>query len=409
MDIYSPSLFPGLLLCTSLALIFLFSFSILRKHKSLIRPNLPPGKTGWPIVGETPQLLLLGQKGHPEKFIHDRKNKHSSDVFRTSLFGDNMVFFCGPAANKFLFSNDNLVVTWWPKTLNQLVFSDTSTSIVGKIKPYRNLILGFLKMDAIKDYIPTMDSIAVRHIEKEWETKTGEVVVNELVKKYSTVVACQLLMGVKDHERLAGFPDRFAGVVAGILSVPINFPGTTFNKAIKDAKFLQKEIVVAIKEKKSTLEKEENPVVRDLLSYLLLTPDQNGKLMSEEDMSDRIMGLLIAGHDTTSSVLTLTIKYLAELPHIYQEVYKEVMEIANAKATEELLNWNDINKMKYTWNVVCEAMRLVPPAQIGFKEALADITFAGFTIPKGWKACWSAHSTHNDPAYFPNPNRFDPT
>lgn len=61
------------------------------------------------------------------------------------------------------------------------------------------------------------------------------------------------------------------------------------------------------------------------------------------------------------------------------------MKIVESKGTGELLNWDDVNKMRYTWNVVCEAMRLAPPAQIGFKEALTDFTFAGFTIPKGWK------------------------
>ncbi|KAI8530610.1 hypothetical protein RHMOL_Rhmol11G0072700 [Rhododendron molle] len=410
MDLsFSPSLLPGLLLCTSVTLIFLFCFFKLRKRKSSI-PNLPPGKVGWPIMGETLQFLLLGRKGHPERFICERKKKYSSDIFRTSLFGDNMVFFCGPAANKFLFSNENkLVAAWLPNSFNRLFFSDTSISIVEKMKPYRDLLLGFLKLDVMKNYIPIMDRVAKKHIEKEWEQKAGgEVVVHEVVKKYLLQLACQLLMGIDYHEHLVGCPVRLAGVMAGIMSVPVDFPGTIFNKAIKDATFLRKETLAIITERKTMLEKEENPTVRDLLSYFLLTPDANGKFMSEEDISYKILGLLIAG-ETASTALTFTVKYLAEHPHFYQEVYKEVMEIVESKGIGELLNWDDVNKMRYTWNVVCEAMRLAPPAQIGFKEALTDFTIAGFTIPKGWKACWSAHSTHKDPDYFPNPEIFDPT
>ncbi|KAL7188148.1 hypothetical protein ACSBR1_038083 [Camellia fascicularis] len=85
------------------------------------------------------------------------------------------------------------------------------------------------------------------------------------------------------------------------------------------------------------------------------------------------------------------------------------MEIAKSKELGQSLNWMDVQKMRYTWNVACEAMRLAPPAPLAFKEALTDFTFAGFTIPKGWKTCWSVHSTHKNPAFFPNPEKFDPT
>lgn len=94
------------------------------------------------------------------------------------------------------------------------------------MKPYRDLLLGFLKLDVMKNYIPIMDRVAKKHIEKEWEQKAGgEVVVHEVVKKYLLQLACQLLMGIDYHEHLVGCPVRLAGVMAGIMSVPIDFPG----------------------------------------------------------------------------------------------------------------------------------------------------------------------------------------
>ncbi|XP_027182301.1 beta-amyrin 28-monooxygenase-like [Coffea eugenioides] len=65
--------------------------------------------------------------------------------------------------------------------------------------------------------------------------------------------------------------------------------------------------------------------------------------------------------------------------------------------------------MKYAWNVACEALRLVPPIQGNFREALTDFTFSTFFIPKGWKIYWTPNTTHKNPEYFPQPEKFDPS
>ncbi|KAA8538612.1 hypothetical protein F0562_028194 [Nyssa sinensis] len=322
-----------------------------------------------------------------------------------------MAVFCGPAGNKFLFSNETkLLTSWWPQSMKKALlfpsFVENSLKEVSALK--RSFMHDILKPEALKHYIPVMDSMARQHLKAEW-TPHKQVKISPLSKKYTFALACKLFMSIEDPKHVERLAKPFTLVTSGMFSVPIDLPGTAYNGAIKGGKMVRAELLAIIRQRKKELSENKDLVFEDLLSRMLLVTDEDGNFLNEMEISNNIIGLLVASHETTSTAVTFVLNYLAELPHIFSEVYKEQMEIAKSKGSDELLNWEDIEKMKYSWNVARESLRLAPPGQGAFREAITDFTFAGFTILKGWKTFWTVHSTHKNPKYFPNPEEFNPS
>ncbi|KAI6685629.1 hypothetical protein NL676_031542 [Syzygium grande] len=103
----------------------------------------------------------------------------------------------------------------------------------------------------------------------------------------------------------------------------------------------------------------------------MVTADENGRFLTKKEIINNLLLLLVASHDTTSCTVTMVIKFLGELPHVYEKVLAEQREIAVQKRSAgEGLTREDVQKMRDTWSVVLEIMRLVPPALGGFRVAL---------------------------------------
>ncbi|CAA3029549.1 beta-amyrin 28-oxidase-like [Olea europaea subsp. europaea] len=178
------------------------------------------------------------------------------------------------------------------------------------------MLPNFLKPEALQRYIGIMDHIAQRHFSDGWEKK-NEVNVFPLANRYTFWLACRLFVSVEDPTHIAKFADPFNALASGLISIPIDLPGTPFNRAIKASNFIRKELVAIIKQRKIDLAEGKASPTQDVLSHMLLTSDENGKFMHELDIADKILGLLIGGHDTASSACTFIVKFLAELPEIY--------------------------------------------------------------------------------------------
>ncbi|KAL5560291.1 hypothetical protein UlMin_036502 [Ulmus minor] len=329
------------------------TFIIIKRTKANGKlDHLPPGSLGWPVIGETLDYLITLRNGCPEKFIFDRKNKYFSEVFKTSLLGGPMVLLCSAKGNKFLFSEENkLVKSWWPKNVDA-IFASKPENTSAKL---RKIISPLLKPRSLRKYVETMDMMTKEHLKTHWDGK-DQVKGQALTKKYTLALACRLLLNIEDQEALAKLEESLRHIGAGLIALPINLPGTKFNRAIRASKQLKEEIKKSVvKTRIDLLENKVGPM-SSIWSDMFKETNNEGQMMNDDEVAYFLGGLLVASSDSVSIVLVSILKCLAEKSQVYDVVFREQMEISKAKGDGELLNWEDIQKMRYSWNVACEEL-----------------------------------------------------
>ncbi|KAH9314960.1 hypothetical protein KI387_023587 [Taxus chinensis] len=226
-------------------------------------------------------------------------------------------------------------------------------------------------------------SIIHDHLTRYW-VGNEQVKTFPLVKRCLFTVACALFLSLGEGPQQPELYDHFMDMLNGMLQIPVDFPRTLYRKARIGSNQIRRILQRVIDERRVDLASGLASSDQDLLSYLLYNVDGRENPLSDSDIKDNILQLLMAGHDTNDVTVTLLLRNLALNPHCYRQVLQEQLNITSEKG-EKLLRWDDIQRMKYTWNATQETMRLDPPAGGTRRKAIADISYGGFTIPKGWK------------------------
>jgi cytochrome P450 len=142
----------------------------------------------------------------------------------------------------------------------------------------------------------------------------------------------------------------------------------------------------------------------DLLSMLLLARDDEGKGMTDQQARDEVATLFLAGHETTSNLLTWTWYLLAKHPEVESKLHDELDTVLAGK----LPTLADLDRLPYTEMVIKESMRVYPPVWGFSREAIEDVEIDGYHIPKGSVVGALTYIAHHDARWFPDPERFDP-
>ncbi|GFZ04915.1 hypothetical protein Acr_17g0004870 [Actinidia rufa] len=383
-------------------------FFILVTIKRRTSQKFPPGSLGLPIIGQSLSLLWAMKANTTEKWLEERVKKYGP-ISKLSLFGNTAVFIYGQAANKLVFTSDGRTIANGQPASSRAILGERNLfQLNGEDhKRVRDSLVSFLKPECLKQYVGKMDGEVRRHLEMHWED-TQKVTVLPLMKTLTFNIICSLLFGVERGGRRDELVNCFQKMMEGMWSIPINLPFTRYNQSLRASAQAQNIVKELIHEKRVELEKKGASSHQDLITCLLSIHGKDKAALTEDEIVHNVMLVMVAGHDTSSILITFMVRLLENDPTILAGVVQEQEDIAKSKSSGELLTWEDLTKMKYTWKVALETLRVFPPVFGGFRKALKDVEYGGYLIPQGWNIFWVTSMTHMDANIFQEPSKFNP-
>ncbi|XP_051124679.1 abscisic acid 8'-hydroxylase 4-like [Andrographis paniculata] len=364
--------------------------------------KLPPGSMGWPYIGETLQLYSQ----HPNVFFSTRQKRHG-EIFKTHILGCPCVMLASPDAARFvLVTQASLFRPTYPKSKEKLIGPQALFFHQGHYHiRLRKLVQASLSPEALRRLVPGIERLTASALASQAPGPPPRVVnTYTVMKMLSFEVGILAIFGNLEPHYKVELKKNYSVVDRGYNSFPTNLPGSSYRKAVKARKKLSEILSCITKERREMVTEKDD----DLLSCLMNWKDDNGEILSEDQIADNIIGVLFAAQDTTASAMTWILKYLHDNPKLLEAVKAEQMGIYRINGSEGGLTWNQTRNMPLTSKVILESLRMATIISFTFREAVTDVEYKGYLIPKGWKVMPLFRNIHHNPDFFADPHKFDP-
>ncbi|XP_078430122.1 cytochrome P450 85A-like [Wolffia australiana] len=360
--------------------------------------HLPPGTMGWPLAGETMEFLKRGPN-----FMKNQRARYGN-LFKSHILGCPTVISSDADANRFILMNEGKgIVPGYPQSMIDILGKWNVAAVHGALhKSMRGAILSLLGPTAIRlELLPKLDSFVRSHV-SHWGGQTVDI--QEKMKEMSFLTALKLVAGIDSGNGADALSKEFNKLLLGSLSLPIDFPGTSYRRGLHARKKIVSILSDLVRERRG-LAVDEN---KDMLSSLISGATKMTSELTDEQMIDLLISILYAGYETVSTTSMMCLKYLHDHPRALQEIRDEHVEIRGRKSAEDAINWEDYKSMNFTRAVIFETLRLATIINGVLRKTTEDLEIEGFTIPRGWKIYVYTRESNYDPFQYPEPLRFNP-
>jgi cytochrome P450 len=363
------------------------------KHERLTRAleaSRVPGDLGRPVVGHTVDFLTRTQP------LMDELRAKYGPNFRMHLAGRPVLIIGGPdAVREVMLDRDKNFSSelGWQKSIGKLFARGLMLKDFDEHRVDRRLMQVAFRNEAMSRYVDTMTA----HINNTILSWPRELELYPALKQLTLDMASSIFLGLALGPESKAVDEAFvAAVSASIAIVRSELPVFAYGRGMRGRRTLERFFATLIRERRK------NPGA-DLLSELCRAKSEDGERFSDDQITDHMIFLMMAAHDTTTSALSSLVHLLLENPEWQERAREEIRARGPAP-----ISWDDRGSMPVLDRCFDETLRLFPSVPYVARQSLRDCTLAGFEIPADVAIAPASLVTHRLPEFWSNPDRFDP-
>ncbi|OWM72560.1 3-epi-6-deoxocathasterone 23-monooxygenase CYP90D1 [Punica granatum] len=380
------------------------SFPLLRISRFRARPPLlPMGSLGWPLIGETIEFISCAYSNHPESFMNKRRRVYGK-VFKSHLFGTPTIVSTDAEVSRFILQSDaKTFVPSYPKSLTELMGKSSILLINGSLhRRIHGLIGAFFKSPLLKAQITKDMERFVGESMRSW-TDGRPIYIQDEAKNISFQILVKALISIDPAEDMEFLKQQFQKFISGLMSLPLNLPGTRLHRSLQAKKKMAGLVHRIIRSKR---ERGIPMVSSDVVDVLL---NDSNEQLTDDLIAENVIDMMIPGEDSVPILITLAVKYLSDCPAALQQLREENMELkrSNDRLGEQLC-WTDYLSLPFTQSVITETLRMGNIIIGVMRKAVRDVEIRGYLIPKGWCAFAYFRLVHLDESHYDRPYEFYP-
>jgi cytochrome P450 len=351
-----------------------------------------PGPRALPIVGHTVNFLR-----NASGFFLQQQRQYG-DVFRFQVLGSDVIGIAGQGSVQELlvrqqdkFENQAA----WEMTLGELFPNGLMLMDGDRHHHHRNLMRAAFTREALAGYLPMMIPIVDRCFD-EW-TGRQTVQAYDDIKVFTLRVAMQVFFGLQPGPELDALNRDFQATVYAATAIPIRLPFTPYGKGVAARKRLGQFFAQLVPQRRAA----PGP---DLLSLMCQARGEQGEQLTDQEIVDQSIFMLMAAHDTTASTLTSLLSFTAQ-----HRDWQEAIRQEYAALTEvEQVDVKALSGLTQTQLVIKETLRLMPPLILLPRVAREAFDVAGYHIPAGSRLAFLLQNNHLDGDVWTDEATFDP-